>query len=102
MHCKVLESKGHNVTQADFLAWSGAPVDRIVANPPFSEGRWQAHTERAAELVKPGGRLVAILPASAKGKSFNGLDCQWHGPYDNEFAGTSISVVILQGTRSAA
>ena len=101
LHCKVLESKGHNVTQADFLAWSGAPVDRIVANPPFSEGRWQAHTQHAATMVKPGGRLVAILPASAKGKDLlPGFDCTWHGPYDNEFPGTSVSVVILKADRT--
>lgn len=101
LHCKVLESKGHNVTQADFLAWSGAPVDRIVANPPFSEGRWQVHTQHAATMVKPGGRLVAILPASAKGKDLlPGFDCTWHGPYDNEFPGTSVSVVILKADRT--
>lgn len=97
LHCKVLESKGYNVTQADFLAWSGDPVDRIIMNPPFSEGRWQAHTQHAATMVKPGGRLVAILPASANGKDLlPGFDCTWHGPYDNEFPGTSVSVVILK------
>ena len=101
LHCKVLESKGHNVTQADFLAWSGDPVDRIILNPPFSEGRWQAHTQHAATMVKPGGRLVAILPASAKGKDLlPGFECEWHGPYDNEFAGTSVSVVILKADRT--
>ena len=101
MHCKVLVAKGHSVTQTDFLAWSGDPVDRIVANPPFSEGRWQAHTQHAATMVKPGGRLVAILPASAKGKDLlPGFDCTWHGPYDNEFPGTSVSVVILKADRT--
>ena len=101
MHCKVLESKGHSVTQADFLACIGDPVDRIVMNPPFSEGRWQAHTQHAATMVKPGGRLVAILPASAKGKDLlPGFDCTWHGPYDNEFPGTSVSVVILKADRT--
>ena len=102
LHCKVLEGHGHSVTQADFLAWSVQQVDRIVMNPPFSEGRWLAHTQHAASLVKPGGKLVAILPASAKGKDFDGIDCAWHGPYDNEFAGTSISVVILEATRKEA
>ena len=102
LHCKVLEAKGHNVTQADFLAWSGAPVDRIVANPPFSEGRWKAHTEHAANMLRDGGRLVAILPASAKNSlSLPGLNCRWHGPYDNEFSGTSVSVVMLQADKSA-
>jgi Domain of unknown function (DUF4942) len=98
LHCKVLESKCHNVTQADFLAWSGEPVDRIVMNPPFSEGRWQAHLLHAATMIKPQGKLVAILPASARGKSdmLPGFDCAWSAPYDNEFPGTSVSVVILQ------
>lgn len=102
LHCKVLESKGHSFTQADFLAWPGQPVDRIVMNPPFSEGRWQAHTQHAATMVKPGGRLVAILPASAKGKDLlPGLECAWSRVYENEFAGTSVSVVILTATKAA-
>ena len=38
-------------------------------NPPFSEGRWEAHLVAAADLVNPhGGRLVAVLPMNAKGK----------------------------------
>lgn len=102
LHCKVLESKGHSVTQADFLAWSGQQVDRIVMNPPFSEGRWQAHTQHAATMVKPGGRLVAILPASTKDKDLlPELECAWSRVYENEFAGTSVSVVILTATKAA-
>jgi hypothetical protein len=99
LHCKVLEAKGyHVVTRGDFLALhtNRALYDRIVMNPPFSEGRWQAHTEHAASMLAPGGRLVAILPASAKNRfELPGTTCQWHGPYDNEFAGTSVSVAIL-------
>ena len=102
LHCKVLESKGHSVTQADFLAWSGQQVDRIVMNPPFSEGRWQAHTQHAATMVKPGGRLVAILPSSTKDKDLlPELECAWSRVYENEFAGTSVSVVILTATKAA-
>lgn len=100
LHCKVLEAKGHNVTQADFLAWSGEPVDRIVMNPPFSEGRWQSHLQHATTMVKPGGKLVAILPASAsKSTSLPDFDCAWHGPYENEFPGTSVSVVLLKASK---
>ncbi len=100
LHCKVLEAKGHRVSQGDFLAANLKPVDRVVMNPPFSEGRWQAHLQRAAEHVAPGGRLVAILPSSAKNKELlPGWDCSWHGPYDNEFPGTSVSVVILVADR---
>ena len=96
LHCKVLESKGYRVTEGDFLQSGRVIVDRIVMNPPFSEGRWQAHTEHAASMLRDNGRLVAILPASAKTSGIlPGFDCRWHGPYDNEFAGTSVSVVIL-------
>lgn len=96
LHCKVLQAKGHNVIEVDFLAWSSKKFDRVVMNPPFSEGRWQAHIQAAVDLVKEGGKLVAILPASAKGKDLPGFDCEWYGPYENEFPGTSVSVVILK------
>lgn len=100
LHCDVLAAKGHTVEQADFIDWAGTTYsrfDRVVMNPPFSDGRWQAHTLAAAGLVKPDGRLVAILPASAKDKELLPPDwcCAWHGPYDKEFPGTSVSVVIL-------
>lgn len=102
IHCKVLESKGYYTIQADFLKWSGETFDRIVMNPPFSEGRWQAHIQHAASLLADGGRLVAILPASAKGKDvLPGFDLHWSPVYDNEFAGTSVSVVILKAGKAA-
>lgn len=102
LHCKVLESKGHRVECADFLNLPahGRQVDRVVMNPPFSDGRWQAHTEHAFGMLAPRGRLVAILPASAKTSGILAdFDRQWHGPYDSEFAGTSVSVVILVASK---
>jgi hypothetical protein len=102
LHSKVLEAKGHNVTHADFLAWAGDQVDCVVMNPPFSEGRWQAHVQHAATLVKPRGKLVAILPASAKGKDLlPSMTHEWSRIYENEFPGTSVSVVILKAIKEA-
>jgi hypothetical protein len=96
LHCKVLESKGYPcVICDDFLKLPIAKYDRVLMNPPFSDGRWQAHVEHAAKFLVKGGRLVALLPASAKGKDLKGFDCEWRGPYDNEFSGTSVSVIIL-------
>jgi len=98
LHCKVLEAKGHRVTNADFLALhtNRELYDCVVMNPPFDQGRWQAHLEHAAKLVKHGGRLVAILPSGAKSRDLlSGFDLEWRGPFDNEFPGTSVSVVIL-------
>lgn len=102
LHCEVLRAKGFTSVEADFPYWvdlqfpNAAKFDRVVMNPPFSDGRAKAHTEFAAQCLKPGGRLVAILPASMKGKNFlSGFECEWSAIYDNEFAGTSVSVVIL-------
>lgn len=35
--------------------------DRIIMNPPFSDRRDVQHVQHAYELLKPGGRLVAIM-----------------------------------------
>ena len=106
LHCKILEAKGHTVVQADFIKWAeqamceGNAFDKIVMNPPYSEGRWQAHTRAAAELVAPGGRLVAILPASAPNKfTLPGFDLEWSSPIERAFPGVSIAVVILVAVR---
>lgn len=98
LHCQILVAKGHQTVEADFLKWHpGAVFDRVVMNPPFSEGRWQAHLQHAASMLNPvGGRLVAILPATAKGKKLlEGFDHEYSQVFENEFAGTSVSVVIL-------
>lgn len=99
LRCDVLTAKGYDVTHADFIEWSSKTLDRfdrIVMNPPFDQGRWQAHLEAAASLLKPHGRLVAILPAGANGKDvLPGFNCWFPQTFDNEFAGTSVSVVIL-------
>ena len=39
--------------------------DRILMNPPFSDGRDIQHVRHAFGLLKPGGRLVAIMGESA-------------------------------------
>lgn len=101
LRCEILRAKGLQVTPGDFLSFPAKPEwDRIVMNPPFSKGRWQAHLEHAAAHLAPGGRLVAILPASAAGKALPGLKCSWSAPYHGEFAGASVSVVIATMDKS--
>lgn len=101
LHCEILSAKGHAVVEADFLKWQAAcKYDRIVMNPPFSEGRWQAHLEHAASMLADSGRLVAILPSSAKSKDLlPGWSMEWARTFNNEFAGTSVSVVVLIAQR---
>lgn len=99
LHCRVLETKGHNVIEADFLAWAQTTPQRfdvVVMNPPFSEGRAVAHLNAAAALVKAGGRLAAILPAGSDRKNLlPGWDCSWSEPMEGMFAGTGVRVVRL-------
>ena len=102
LHCKILEAKGHKVVEADFLKVSGSmgPFDRIVMNPPFSEGRWQAHLQHAASLLQADGKLVAILPDTARTKELlPGFNHEYSQTFKNEFAGTGVGVVILVATR---
>lgn len=103
VHCRVLEAKGFNVEQADFIKWAASTAQRfnkVCMNPPFSEGRAQAHVEAAAGLINTGGRLVAILPAGMRGKDFlDGWECNWSGIIDNQFNGTNVSVVILTASK---
>lgn len=71
-----------------------------MGNPPFDQGRWKAHLEAAGELVKAGGRPVAVLPSGAKNEELlAGFVKHWHGPFDNEFAGTGVSVVVLVASK---
>lgn len=99
LHCQILEAKGHKVIEADFLKhdFGKQRFDKIVMNPPYSEGRWQSHIEHAVNLLKPKGSIIAVLPASAKNKQvINGLNLSWSREFKNEFESTSISVVILK------
>lgn len=96
LHCKILETKGYTVVNEDFMKFDpSSKFDRIIMNPPYSDGRWQAHIEAAYSLLKSGGKIVAILPVSAKGKKICAGNIIWHETYNNEFIGTSVSVIIV-------
>jgi len=100
LHAQVLAQKGHTVKEVDFLTYEGQSFDRIVMNPPFSQGRWRSHVEHAASLLSPGGKLAAVIPASAHGKfHVEGLNVVYDGPYNNQFSGASTSVTIMVGEK---
>jgi tRNA1(Val) A37 N6-methylase TrmN6 len=111
IHCEVLKAKGYQrvgpprqMACLDFLElaneYRGGGYDRVVMNPPYSQGRWQEHLMAAAHVTKKSGRLVAILPASAQGLPLlPEWDMNWSHIYTNEFKGTSVSVVILTAER---
>lgn len=60
--CGILGAKGHHHQQYDFLEWKGTKYDRIIMNPPFERKQGISHIQHAYSLLRPGGRIVAILP----------------------------------------
>lgn len=67
-------------TFEEYAATGPGKFDRVVMNPPFSvPGRaalWAEHLLLAWRLLAPGGRLVAILPASALHEQQRGPDAK--------------------------
>jgi hypothetical protein len=101
LHCDILRARGLKTVQADFIRWaesnsSALAFDRIVMNPPFSDGRALLHIEYAYSILAAGGRLVAILPASMRGKQFfPDAQCEWSSAFEREFEGTGVAVAIM-------
>lgn len=59
-------SKGHTVVTANFLEQPPqADFDMVVMNPPFYGRHYLHHVRHAMRFLKPGGKLISILPASA-------------------------------------
>ena len=74
-------------------------------HPGLSRDHAQARREsRAGEPHQrefPGGKLAAVIPASAHGKfHVEGLNVVYDGPYNNQFSGTSTSVTIMVGEKA--
>lgn len=66
---EILQLKGYTPISEDFIEYTNPaePVkryDRVLMNPPFEDGQDIDHVRRAYRLLKPGGRLVAIMSES--------------------------------------
>ena len=64
-HRELLEAKGFDIVEHDFMDMESGQYDRIVMNPPFSKNQDIEHVEKAYELLKPGGKLVSIMGEGA-------------------------------------
>ena len=63
---EILALKGFNVVGDDILTYSGKQYDRIIMNPPFESLQDVEHVRYCYDnLLKPGGRLVAIMGTGA-------------------------------------
>lgn len=59
--CEILELKGFATFRGDFATFAETGFDRVVMNPPFEKRQDFGHAVLAADKLKPGGRLVAIM-----------------------------------------
>lgn len=58
----VLRRQGLAAHAADFLDVPAAPdFDRVLMNPPFTQGQDLLHVSHALKFLRPGGRLVAVM-----------------------------------------
>lgn len=113
-----LRAQGYrDVAEADFLTWLPAgytPIEAVVMNPPFGRGEEVRHLARAMDLLRPGGRLVAIMPASLtfrQDRAFVGVRTvieSWRGTIeplpDGTFAeaGTQVRTVLVVADKPQA
>ncbi|WP_257291415.1 DUF4942 domain-containing protein [Endozoicomonas sp. ONNA1] len=97
LHCKVLSEKGLRAINDDFLKWSTQTsnrYDRIVMNPPYAKGQALSHLTAALSVLKKSGSVVAILPASMRGREFPGFCCTWSEVLEDQFKDAGVRVVI--------
>lgn len=67
---KELEALNHprlQVTAANFLQVPAQPIyTHVIMNPPFYGTHWMQHVTHAFDFLKPGGKLIAVLPITAE------------------------------------
>jgi hypothetical protein len=61
------KAKGHSVYVANFLETVPQPsFDLVVMNPPFYGKHYEKHVRHAMKFLKDGGKLISILPVTAR------------------------------------
>jgi hypothetical protein len=91
-----------NVMEGNFLTMPANPVyDYVVMNPPFYGTHWMEHVTHAFDFLKPGGRLIAILPVTAqvgetrKHETFR----EWASKHSMRFSDLPEGSFVESGTR---
>ncbi|MFG1371510.1 DUF4942 domain-containing protein [Xanthobacter oligotrophicus] len=90
-------TRGHNVLTANFLETEPTgDFDHVVMNPPFYGRHYAKHVEHALRFLKAGGRLTAILPATAR-YDHGLLEGRWDDLPVGSFSesGTNINTTVL-------
>lgn len=92
------KAKGHSVLCANFLECPpSSDFDAVVMNPPFYGRHYLKHVRHARQFLKPGGTLVAILPATAQ-YDHRELEGEWHDLPVGSFAeaGTNVPTGMIK------
>lgn len=99
-------AKGHAVVTGNFLEQPPTgDFDAVVMNPPFAGTHYAKHVRHALKFLRPGGVLVAILPATARydHDELADLTKGRHGEYWTDLpvasfadAGTNVPTVLLR------
>lgn len=92
------QAKGHSVALANFLECPPrAEFDAVVMNPPFYGRHYVKHVRHALKFLKPGGTLVAILPATAH-YDHKELEGEWRDLPVGSFSevGTNVPTGLLR------
>lgn len=91
------------VLGTDFLQCTGnlGTFDRIVMNPPFTNGSDIKHIQHARSLLAPGGRMVAICADGPRQREQLQPDAEhWEALPAGTFDGTGARAAICVFTRS--
>lgn len=89
--------KGHKVMTVNFLETvPTGDFDYIVMNPPFYGNHYAKHIDHALKFLKSGGKLVSILPITAR-YDHGLVDGQWSDLPTGSFreSGTNINTTVL-------
>lgn len=95
----VINAADH-VRQGDFLEMNGdlGKFDRIVMNPPFADGDDIKHIQHARQMLKPGGRIVAICAGGPRqAEQLEPISELWEPLPAGTFkdSGTNVNTVLL-------
>lgn len=93
----IARAKGHAVLIKNFLETvPTSDFDLVVMNPPFYGKHYAKHVLHALKFLKPGGRLVAILPATAR-YDHGLVDGEWRDLPVGSFteSGTNINTSVV-------
>lgn len=90
--------KGYTVFNENFLTFdTEMRYDYIIMNPPFYGTHYIKHIEKAKELLAEDGRIIALLPATARYKHGLLKECkQWWDLPVGSFSesGTNVNTTI--------